>query len=283
MGNPVRDAVVFLATTIGFSYLVFWGPLALFGISAISFVSGERGPAWAVVLYMIGGFVPSLNAVLLTAAKGGRGALRQLGLRAIQFKIGWSNYLLIVVLVAVAAAAQILVNRLLGHGFELGLFVTQLSSALPLVVLGPISEEFGWRGYALSRLQMRLNPLVSSVIVGAVWGFWHLPLFMMPGTSQNVLGIPFAGFLCGVMATSILMTLFHNRTRGSIVTAIFFHWVYTYASQVTATGVTRSPLYNWLEYSPYVVLAIAAVAVFGGRLGMGPARSGRNERATGRV
>ncbi len=272
--KPLRDATVFFVITIGLSYLVFWGPLALFRITAISFVSGEKGPVWAIVMFMIGGFVPSLTAVLLTAVKGGGTALRRLGRRAIQFRIGWSNYLSIVVLVAVAAVAQIFVNRLLGHKFEFGLFVTQLGSVLPLIIIGPISEEFGWRGYALGRLQTRFNALLSSLIVGIVWGFWHLPLFLMPGTSQQTLGIPFVGFLCGVTAVSILMTLFHNRTGGSILTAIFFHWVYTYAAQVTATGVTRSPLYNWLEFSPYVVLALAAVAIFGVRLGMdGPRRA----------
>jgi hypothetical protein len=42
----------------------------------------------------------------------------------------------------------------------------------------------------------------------------------------------------------------YNQTGGSIWTAIFFHWIYTYAAQVVSTGVTRSPLFNWLVYLP---------------------------------
>ena len=68
---------------------------------------------------------------------------------------------------------------------------------LPLLILGPLSEEIGWRGYALERLQTRWNALTSSLIVGLVWALWHLPLFMMVGTSQYELRIPFIGFLIG--------------------------------------------------------------------------------------
>jgi hypothetical protein len=44
--------------------------------------------------------------------------------------------------------------------------------------------------------------------------------------------------------------------------AIFFHWVYTYAGQVVATGVTRSALYNALEYVSYVLVAVLVIIVW---------------------
>jgi hypothetical protein len=133
---------------------------------------------------------------------------------------------------------------------------------VPLLILGPLSEEIGWRGYALERLQTKWNALVSSLIVGLVWGLWHLPLFFMMGTSQRELAIPFGGFLAGLMALSILFTWLHNNTHGSIWTAIFFHWIYTYPAQVLASGVTRSALYNWLESLPYCLLALLVVIIW---------------------
>jgi membrane protease YdiL (CAAX protease family) len=263
--NALKEAVLFFALTIGLSYFVFWGPIAVFQIPTISFVSDITGPVWAILLFMLGGFVPSLVAVLLTWQREGVSGLKQLGRRGIQFKIGGRWYLAMVALVILATLGQILIIQILGYSFDFYLFLVQAGSFLPLIIIGPISEEFGWRGYALDRLQSRFSPLISSIMIGIVWGLWHAPLFMMVGTSQHELGIPFAGFTVGLIALSILFTWLHNNTGGSIWTAIFFHWIYTYMAQVVASGVARSPVYNWIEFLPYVIEAIIIVAVWSPR------------------
>ena len=43
------------------------------------------------------------------------------------------------------------------------------------IIYGGISEEPGWRGFALPRLQAKFSPLVSSLILGVVWAVWHAP------------------------------------------------------------------------------------------------------------
>ena len=263
--NSLSEAAIFFALTLGLSYFVFWGPLALFKVPTISFVSNKAGPVWAVALFIIGGFVPSLVAIGLTLTREGMPGLRRLGRRIAQFNIGWRWYLAAVGIVLIATAGQIVINRLLGHAFDLNLFLTQLVSFIPLIVLGPLSEELGWRGYAIDRLQTRWNALLSSLILGAAWALWHLPLFFLVGTSQYELKVPFLGFAAGLIAISVLFTWLHNNTGGSIWTAVFFHWVYTYADQVVATGVTRSPLSNVLEYLPYILLAVMIVAIWGPR------------------
>jgi uncharacterized protein len=151
---------------------------------------------------------------------------------------------------------------LLGQTFNMTLFLTQLGSVIPLLILGPMSEEIGWRGYALDRLQTKWNALVSSLIFGLTWALWHGPLFLIVGNSFHESGIPFLGFLVGFMALSILFTWLHNNTHGSIWTAIFFHWIYSYSAQVVPSGVSRSPLYNWFEYLPYVVVSVIVVMIW---------------------
>jgi hypothetical protein len=73
---------------------------------------------------------------------------------------------------------------------------------------------------------------------------------------------PFVGFFFGIVSMSLLFAWLHNHTGGSIWTAIFFHWIYTCASQVAATGVTRGPIYNWLEYAPYLLAAVLVIVVW---------------------
>ena len=85
---------------------------------------------------------------------------------------------------------------------------------------------------------------------------------MMVGTSQHELGIPFIGFLMGLMANSILYTWLYNNTKQSLWSAILLHWLYTCAVQVMSFGVTRSPLYNWLECLPYVTMAAIVVLIW---------------------
>ena len=103
---------------------------------------------------------------------------------------------------------------------------------------------------------------MTGVVVGIVWALWHLPLFLWPGTAQHELKIPFLGFFCEMTSLSVLFAWLHNHTNGMIWTAVFFHWIYTYAAQVVDSGVTRAGPYNWLEYVPYVLAALFISAVW---------------------
>ena len=100
----VREALLFGGLTLGFLYFVFWGPLAIFGIPAISFMREVRGPTWVLLLFMAGGFVPSAAALALTAPRERRSCLTALLRRAIQFRLGLRWYLAILAVVLEAAS-----------------------------------------------------------------------------------------------------------------------------------------------------------------------------------
>ena len=89
-----------------------------------------------------------------------------------------------------------------------------------------VTEEFGWRGFALDRLQTtfrnkRHTAVISSVVLGLVWGFWHLPFFFTTGTSQA--GWSFWLFLWLTVMVSILFTWLYNNTNRSVLSALVFH------------------------------------------------------------
>jgi membrane protease YdiL (CAAX protease family) len=126
------------------------------------------------------------------------------------------------------------------------------------LLLGPLSEELGWRGFALDQLQRRWKPWFASLILGFVWGLWHLPLFLIKGTVQAAWGlgtVRFWLFLIGILPLSLLMATVYNRTRKSILSAILLHFFYN------ATGNLLSPLPTpILSYQVVLLALVAAVA-----------------------
>jgi hypothetical protein len=262
--KPFTEAWIFLFITVGLNLIVFWGPLAVFQVPAASLEEGSRGPGWALALFMLGGFSPSITAIVMTAVlEGGAGLkalFRRIDPRTMSLK--WHGIVLLVVVIGIGA--QLLILRIIEADFDISLFGKRISFLLPLLILGPLSEELGWRGFALGRLQRRLNALNSSLVVGALWAVWHLPLFYIPGASQNIYDMSFLAFSVGVVAISVLYTWVFNNTGGSIWSAVFFHWMYTWALDVMSSGLRPPPrLYLLLSNTPYILIAIFVIAAWG--------------------
>jgi len=104
---------------------------------------------------------------------------------------------------------------------------------LVLVVLmpwnGPVGEEFGWRGHALPKLQHKYGPLIASLVIGTVWGIWHLPSFFAPlgviGVLTATLGMSFLiPYTLGTIANTVFMTWLYNKSKASaLIAGIVWH------------------------------------------------------------
>ena len=112
-----------------------------------------------------------------------------------------------------------------------------------MLILGPV-EEFGWRGLALPLMQRRLAPIWAGLILGLIWGVWHLPAFFLSGTPQSAWG--FTPFLIGSVAVSVMLTPLFNASRGSILLAALFHFQ------------LNNPL--WPDAQPYDTVFFVAAA-----------------------
>ncbi|MFO8022972.1 MAG: CPBP family intramembrane glutamic endopeptidase [Perlabentimonas sp.] len=252
--NIKKEAIVFFVLTLALSFLVFWGPIALFKIPTVNLVDGPVGSIFAIVLFIIGGFVPSIAGIALTGYYEGKTGVRNLLKNSVRFGFSLKWYFIMLASALFLAFGSILIYTTLGRNFDFSQFAVQLPTLLPLIILGPLSEEFGWRGFALKRMLKLTNPNVASLIIGLVWSLWHLPLFFMIGTSQNEFGLPFIVFLISVTSTSFAYTYFYIKTKGSLLSAIFLHWVFTFVMQVVASTVERTETYNWLEFMPALIL-----------------------------
>ncbi len=98
----------------------------------------------------------------------------------------------------------------------LGLFAAS-SLAAPFVnALFGLGEEIGWRGYLLPKL-LPLGKPKAYLLLGVVWGLWHLPLiaigFTYPG--QPVLGV--LAFMALTTAFGIYLNELTLRHRSTIL------------------------------------------------------------------
>ena len=84
-----------------------------------------------------------------------------------------------------------------------------------------LGEEIGWRGYALPRLQAGRSALGASLILGVLWGLWHLPLWLTGAPGRTP--ILYAAFVVSTIALSVILTWAYNSTGGSPLLVVLLH------------------------------------------------------------
>jgi membrane protease YdiL (CAAX protease family) len=147
-----------------------------------------------------------------------------------------------------------------------------------LVVLmpwnGPVGEEFGWRGYALPRLQNKYGPIIASLVIGVIWGVWHIPDFYAPmgvlSSMVSAVGLIFIiPYTFTTIAQSLFMTWLYNKSKGSaLIAGIVVHagtnfWapiILSDSSLVAAREGTHLPTIVPALYM--TVVAVMVVAAF---------------------
>lgn len=134
-----------------------------------------------------------------------------------------------------------------------------LSSAAFLLLLGPLPEEIGWRGYALPALLDRHSAIASTISLGAAWCIWHVPLFFLAGYYE-----PFGGppepllFFANILIISVFYTWIFMHTGGSILAAILFHFSVNFTGELFSLSAAG-------ELVKTAVLAVIAMTVVASR------------------
>jgi membrane protease YdiL (CAAX protease family) len=108
-----------------------------------------------------------------------------------------------------------------GYPVDVKLLGMMILSFLYNCCYSGLSEEPGWRGFALPRLQEKFNPLVSSLILGVLWAVWHAP-GRFGGIEAKSLSDTLVEWVLILLVTIIFTWLF-NRTKGSILVTALLH------------------------------------------------------------
>lgn len=185
-------------------------------------------------LLFLGSFGPAVSALIMLFVYGDSEERKSFFKRLISFRqidLKWWLFILLIF-------PAILVTGFILYHFFGGSYpafsdyfggIDNISGFLQLMGImligGPLSEEPGWRGYALEPLQKKFGAVKASILLGIIWTLWHLPLFFIEGTSQyqKGFGIAFWSWSFQLIIISLIFTLVYNRTGKSILAAIFLH------------------------------------------------------------
>jgi membrane protease YdiL (CAAX protease family) len=150
-----------------------------------------------------------------------------------------------------------------------------VSFLMGLLIGGPLGEEFGWRGYALPKLQKRFGGWLSAMILGAIWGLWHIPAFFIEGPPQNTL--PIGAFLVTDLLFTFIIAFQQNHSKGSLVPAFLLHGLMNLTME-TMPLVTESGDGSawWIANTVLGIVCIFILILtrprdFSGRISLGPA------------
>jgi len=261
--GPRRSTSIWLFFVVAFdASWPFWSVAVFMGLS----VEGPSGE----VLFRVGLLGPLVAGILFAWLGRSDGSWREYWMRlADPRRIAARWYAVILLFMPALMALAVLWDMAFETGTAFPLIGRRMApfvanpaliapTLLNILLLGPLSEEFGWRGYALDRLQQRFTPAVSSLILGALWALWQLPLFFIRDTfHHDDLGAWTPGFwvfVVQVIAMTFVMTWIFNHTRRSTLGAILFRYMASLAMFVANVS-------DETNFLATLLLLIAAVVI----------------------
>lgn len=238
----MTSSLIFIALTFAISLVAFVGIATL---PAAHSPENLRGlPVWLLAVWG-----PTLAALILSWREG---TLQILLARAVQLHdvsaLAW--------LAAIAPLALLI-------GFALAFGKPDLAAVTPgtlmiiiafNLILGPLGEELGWRGFLQTRLQVEFGWLGAALAVGLVWWLWHLPLWLVDSPQREIPIVIFAGH---VFAYAIILGAAQIWASGSIAPAIVFHLMVNATAAVALLG-GFGTAEEWYRATllPYAILAL---------------------------
>jgi membrane protease YdiL (CAAX protease family) len=217
---------------------------------------------------------PTLSAIIVTATLEGRKGVSSFFKRYLKWRAGfvWWLFVLFGILIALNTFAALILGISIWAEFfkDIGLILpTYLITLLVGVILGPLWEEPGWRGFALPRLQSQFGPIVGTLILGVLWSLWHLPGYLGGWMTAGIFPLVLSG-----VAFSIIATWVYNNTQGSILLMILLHSssnaAISIGSQVLPPNLSNSMssfVYGgWLPAITYSIVAVVVCLVTRGTL-----------------
>ncbi len=211
------------------SFIILTLIISLVSFSLMLTIPGAQSPESRIGLpvWLVAIWSPNIAAIMIWACE--KSIVKNIQLAFSTPKLtSWSIIILIPLLIGAILLASASIK---GVTIEWTNF--KASYILPLLLInllmGPLGEELGWRGFLYPHLKENYGWLKSAALVGLIWAFWHAPLWLIESPQSK---IPFWAFAVNVICLSILMSILYEHSNGSLIPIILFHLIFNLSLSV---------------------------------------------------
>jgi uncharacterized protein len=222
-----KKIVLFTLITFAITWIAWW---------ILVFIKQDNSDIFQNPLYFliffVGGIAPTIAPFL--AIKFSDKKFKEFILSIVKFRVNIFYYLFGIFLIFGISCLGIWIYKLFKGPIWSDLspdFISLMRLTLMMIVFGGL-EEFGWRGLLLPALSKIFIFQIAALVVGVIWGIWHLPLFFMHGAAQYQSN--FLVFAIQVIGLGFVLAWLYGRTK-SIFICVLFH---AFSNAVASSGLS---------------------------------------------
>lgn len=239
------------------TFIIFWGgTFALYFFPDLYYLQSQDSYVGILASLLVGipSFAPTISALIVTGYFEGKAGLNHFAKSLAKVKVKYYWYLLVFFLPIFVYSLPIIFNIAIGNPskhdyFNISLWGITLSTILSNIVFAGLAEEPGWRGYALPKMNHHFRPIISAIIIGVTWAFWHLLFYVFGSRDWTT----FPQFIFTVTVISCIYAWIYLKTK-SIPLLIIFHVMHNLSNAVFINY--HNPLWGGIIYFAVLVIIV---------------------------
>jgi membrane protease YdiL (CAAX protease family) len=258
-----------ILTYYALAFAISWGAILILVGPGGFLATTATSPSFALVGFtsLLG---PSLAGVLLTGFLDGRAGWRDLLARLGRWRVGVRWYAVALLTAPLVTILTLLALSLTSPAFVPAIVTAEdkaslLLSGIAVGLIVPVFEEVGWTGFATPRLRLHHGVLGTGLIMGVLWGAWHLPLFA--GSAAWSGSIPPALFMAAMLSAwlppyRVLMVWVYDRTQSVLVVMLMHMPIVVSQFVLTPEGISGEAMFaSLIATGAALWLVVGAVAL----------------------